>query len=78
MSKRKAPNVLRAKGHALRLEWSGERGAEASSTGTCACGWEESASSQKEVRHEYRCHLMRVLGISWDPDQGAWIQAAPP
>ena len=60
------PHPLRAKGHTLRVEWSGERGAEASSTGTCLCGWTESASSQKEVRNEYRWHLLRVLGISID------------
>ncbi len=58
------PRPLRAPGHALTLEWSGERGVEASSTGTCPCGWTESASSQKEVRNEYRYHLLRVLGIS--------------
>jgi hypothetical protein len=55
---------LRAKGHALTIEWSGERGVESSSTGTCRCGWTESASNQDEVRNEYRFHLMRVLGIS--------------
>jgi predicted small metal-binding protein len=60
------PRVLRAKGHALTLEWSGERGVESSSTGVCHCGWTESASSQDEVRNEYRFHLMRVLGISVD------------
>lgn len=66
MSKRSPhiPHPLRAKGHALRMEWSGERGVEASSTGICPCGWTESASSQKEVRNEYRSHLLRVLGIS--------------
>jgi hypothetical protein len=54
---------LRAPGHALRMEWSGETGAESSSTGFCRCGWEESASSQDEVRFEYRMHLRRVLGL---------------
>ncbi|HWL78026.1 hypothetical protein [Microbacterium sp.] len=52
---------IRIKGHALKLEWSGERGAESSSTGTCECGdWEESASNQREVRFEYRMHLEQV------------------
>jgi hypothetical protein len=63
---KRIPRPLRAPGHALTLEWSGERGVEASSTGTCPCGWTESASSQKEVRNEYRYHLLRVLGISMD------------
>lgn len=68
MSKRTVhiPYPLRANGHALKLEWSGERGVEASSTGSCPCGWSESASSQDEVRNEYRFHLLRVLGISPD------------
>ena len=52
----------RIKGHKLTLTWSGERGREASSTGTCVCGWEESCSSQREVRHEYRSHLRRMHG----------------
>lgn len=52
---------LRVKGHALSLEWSGEYGAESSSTGTCRCGWSESASNQEEVRNEYAWHLQRVL-----------------
>jgi hypothetical protein len=53
--------MMRVKGHALSMEWSGEYGAESSSTGTCKCGkWEESASSQKEVRFEYRMHLLKV------------------
>lgn len=47
-------------GHALTVEWSGEYGAESSSTGTCRCGWQESASSQREVRNEYRHHLRQV------------------
>jgi hypothetical protein len=50
----------RIKGHALKMEWSGERGYESSSTGYCKCGWEESASSQKEVRNEYGFHLTRI------------------
>ena len=58
---------LRAKGHALTMEWSGERGVESSSTGICRCGWTESASNQDEVRNEYRFHLMRVLGIEVAP-----------
>jgi predicted small metal-binding protein len=52
---------LRAKGHALRMEWSGEYGQESSSTGFCRCGWEESSSSQDEVRNEYAFHLRKVL-----------------
>lgn len=51
----------RIKGHKLTLTFSGERSrAERSSTGTCACGWEESASTQAEVRNEYGFHLERV------------------
>ena len=57
MNKRK---VLRIPGHKLTMEWSGEYGSESSSTGFCSCGWQESASSQKEVRFEYRCHLRSV------------------
>jgi hypothetical protein len=53
--------ILRAKGHALTMVWSGEYGQESSSTGFCRCGWEESASSQSEVRNEYHWHLTRVL-----------------
>lgn len=64
--------VLRAKGHKLTLEWSGERGYEASSTGTCTCGWSESASNQREVRFEYRCHLEKVLGVVWVGHYGAY------
>lgn len=51
------PQPLRVPGHALRMEWSGEYGAESTSTGFCRCGWTESASSQHEVRFEYRNHL---------------------
>lgn len=47
--------------HALvHVEWNGEYGEESSSTGTCRCGWQESASSQNEVRFEYRMHLQGV------------------
>ncbi len=46
--------------HKLTMEWSGEYGQESSSTGLCSCGWQESASNQVEVRHEYRCHLKDV------------------
>ena len=50
--------AVRLAGHSLSLSWSGERGREADSTGTCSCGhWEESCSSQVEVRREYRHHL---------------------
>ena len=55
----------RIKGHKLSLEWSGEYGQESSSTGTCICGWSETCSSQKQVRHEYRCHLRTV----WEKKQ---------
>lgn len=54
---------LRAKGHALTVEWSGEHGAESTSTGTCRCGWTESTSSDRETRFEYRMHLRKVLGL---------------
>ena len=50
----------RIKGHKLTMEWSGEYGVESSSTGTCPCGWTESASSQAVVRDEYRWHLRDV------------------
>src|SRR3972149_12261944 len=43
------------------MTWSGEYGVESSSTGECICGWTESASSQREVRNEYRSHLQAVL-----------------
>jgi hypothetical protein len=50
-----------AKGHRLTVEWNGERArGESASTGTCPCGWTESASSQREVRAEYRYHLDKV------------------
>lgn len=52
---------LRVPGHALSMTWSGERGEESSSTGTCRCGrWSESGSSQLVVREEYRHHLWRM------------------
>jgi hypothetical protein len=54
----KRPRKL--KGHKLTLTWCGEYGEESSSTGTCTCGWEESASSQKVCREEYRWHLEQV------------------
>lgn len=47
----------RLKGHKLTLTWSGEYGIESSSTASCVCGWEESASNRYECRWEYRCHL---------------------
>jgi hypothetical protein len=50
---------MRLAGHKLTMEWSGEHGVESSSTGTCTCGWEESCSSQREVRREYRWHLAK-------------------
>lgn len=52
---------LRASGHRLTVEWSGEYGYESSSTGTCTCGWAESGGSEEVVREEYRWHLIDVL-----------------
>ena len=53
--------IRRIAGHALTVEFSGERRREErSSTGYCKCGWEESASTGAEVRREYRYHLHRV------------------
>jgi hypothetical protein len=68
------------------MEWSGERGAESSSTGFCKCGWSESAGGQREVRNEYRHHLAQVqrrrdegkpdpafevtMDSPWHPDNG--------
>lgn len=50
--------MVRLAGHALTVEFSGERSRdERSSTGFCRCGWSESASVQDEVRFEYRMHL---------------------
>ncbi len=46
--------------HKLTLEWSQEYGVESSSTASCTCGWQESASNQVECRHEYIQHLKRV------------------
>lgn len=61
----------RIKGHALTMEWSGERGVDSSSTGTCKCGkWEESASNQSEVRFEYREHLRKIHRASVIPPGG--------
>lgn len=52
---------MRVPGHKLTVESSNERSrAEHSATGTCICGWEESASSQKVVRQEYRYHLSQA------------------
>lgn len=51
------------KHHKLTIEWSGEYGEESSSTGTCTCGWTESASNQVEVRHEYACHMKDVKSM---------------
>jgi len=53
---------LRAAGHSLALRWSGETGAESSSTGYCTCGWSETCGSQHEVRNEYGHHLEKVKG----------------
>ncbi|HEY5785244.1 MAG TPA: hypothetical protein VIT65_10745 [Microlunatus sp.] len=58
--------------HALvHIEWNGERGAESSSTATCRCGWQESASTQAECRFEYREHLH---SIGW---RAVWNQPNP-
>jgi len=49
-------------GHKLTVEFSGERSREErSSTGYCICGWSESASTQNEVRFEYRVHVKREI-----------------
>jgi hypothetical protein len=64
---------FRVPGHALKVTWSGEYGIESSSTGECKCGWQESASNQHEVRFEYRHHLRRVAGHTWDRDSGCWM-----
>lgn len=53
--------VLRAEGHRLSMTWSGEYGKESSSTGSCLCGWTESASAQDIVREEYRWHIATVI-----------------
>jgi len=53
---------LRAAGHSLAFRWSGETGAESSSTGYCTCGWSETCGSQHEVRNEYGHHLEKVRG----------------
>ena len=78
LAAKKECKVLRAKGHKLTMEWSGEYGVESSSTGTCSCGfWEESASSQREVQWEYKCHLAKVLGMKWSPERRRWIPEEP-
>lgn len=52
---------VRLVGHKLTVAFSGERSREErSSTGTCICGWTESASTRAEVRFEYRMHLRAV------------------
>jgi hypothetical protein len=65
---------LTAPGHKLTMEWSGEYGQESSSTGFCSCGWQESASSQTEVRNEYRFHLCDVTGYRWNPIAGLYVK----
>lgn len=52
---------LRAPGHKLSFQWSGEYGVESSSTAECICGWQEPCSSQHVGRHEYRYHLASVI-----------------
>jgi hypothetical protein len=55
MARRKPVRLV---GHKLTVEFSGERSREErSSTGTCICGWSESASTGDEVRFEYRMHI---------------------
>jgi hypothetical protein len=81
MNLRRGRKGLRAKGHKLTLEWSGEYGVEASSTGYCICGWSESASNQEECRHEYRCHLESVIAeqarleddLSYGDEPAGWF-----
>lgn len=51
----------RLAGHKLTMEWNGEYGWESASTGTCPCGWQESASSKNEVRNEYFWHITREM-----------------
>lgn len=58
---RRRRKALRLPGHRLTVTWSGERGNESSSTGSCSCGWQESASNAAEVRFEYRHHLRTEL-----------------
>lgn len=63
---------IRLPGHALTIEWSGERGAQSSSTGYCKCGkWQESHSAQWGVRQEYRWHLERVLELAQSASEQA-------
>lgn len=67
---------LRAAGHKLAMEWSGEHGIESTSTGTCKCGaWSESASNRDEVAHEYAMHLGSVLGLRLTAD--GWTPTNP-
>jgi len=66
----------RLEGHKLTLEWCGEYGVESSSTASCICGWEESASNQKECRWEYRCHLKDEFEkIEWASYNGVNVPA---
>lgn len=61
ISKLTMPERAQVPGHKLLLEWSGEYGEESSSMGTCTCGkWEESCSSQREVRNEFGFHKRRM------------------
>lgn len=69
---------LSAPGHRLTVKWSGEYGAESSSTGFCPCGWTESASNQDEVRFEYRMHLSAVTGFVWNPAAGLYTRETTP
>lgn len=49
---------MRNKGHKLKTEWNGRRGADAVTVGTCECGkWKKAGSSQETVRNAYRSHL---------------------
>lgn len=65
------------KGHKLTLTWSGEYGVESSSTAHCACGWQESGSSQEVCRFEYRQHLRaeRERPGSTNRDGGATMKS---
>lgn len=62
--------------HKLTIEKGTERKrSERSSTGYCICGWEESCSSIKEVRKEYKHHLKGVkkkLQIELTKKNGQW------
>lgn len=60
---------MRVKGHALTVVSNDERAREEhAATGTCRCGWEESASSRRVVRDEYYFHLLRIQRLQ-DDDQ---------